>query len=215
MDHQTEAIAYRKANERMEIVRYRNWTKSYAPHTHASHLTLGYVEEGMIRLTVNGESRTCKKGDSFRIPPDTLHEISSMDGKPYSMMVFCVRTEPETADRDLQEIRAALLAQPENLYLIQEMAKDARISPYYMIRRFRKAFGLTPHQFQIQCRVRKAQKLLEEEKSISRVTYESGFSDQSHLDRCFRKLLGLTPVQYKALLREDGQQSAGKNLANR
>ena len=97
MDHQTEAIAYRKANERMEIVRYRNWTKSYAPHTHASHLTLGYVEEGMIRLTVNGESRTCKKGDSFRIPPDTLHEISSMDGKPYSMMVFCVRTEAETA----------------------------------------------------------------------------------------------------------------------
>ncbi len=84
-----------------------------------------------------------------------------------------------------------------------------------MIRRFRKAFGLTPHQFQIQCRVRKAQKLLEEEKSISRVTYESGFSDQSHLDRCFRKLVGLTPVQYRALLREDGQQSAGKNLANR
>ena len=215
MDHQTEAIAYRKANERMEIVRYRNWTKSYAPHTHASHLTLGYVEEGMIRLTVNGESRTCKKGDSFRIPPDTLHEISSMDGKPYSMMVFCVRTEPETADRDLQEIRAALLAQPENLYLIQEMAKDARISPYYMIRRFRKAFGLTPHQFQIQCRVRKAQKLLEEEKSISRVTYDAGFSDQSHLDRCFHKLVGLTPAQYRDAAREESQQSAGKNLANK
>ena len=84
-----------------------------------------------------------------------------------------------------------------------------------MIRRFRKAFGLTPHQFQIQCRVRKAQKLLEEEKSISRVTYDTGFSDQSHLDRCFHKLVGLTPAQYRDAAREESQQSAGKNLANK
>ena len=169
-------ITYRKANDRIEIVRYRNWTKSYAPHTHTSHLTLGYVEEGKIRLTVNDDNRICDKGDSFQIPPDTLHEISAVDGKPYSMMVLCVRTEPETTDTDLQSLRTAILEQPENLYLIQEMAKDAHISPYYMIRRFRKAFGLTPHQFQIQCRVRKAQKLLEEKKSISRVTYDAGFS---------------------------------------
>lgn len=215
MEKQSEGITYRKANDRMEIVRYRNWTKSYAPHTHTSHLTLGYVEEGKIRLIVNDQSRICEKGDSFRIPPDTLHEINAVDGKPYSMMVLCILTEPEKTDMDLQEIRTALLEQPENLYLIQEMAKDAHISPYYMIRRFRKAFGLTPHQFQIQCRVRKAQKLLEEEKSISRVTYDAGFSDQSHLDRCFHKLVGLTPAQYRDAAREESQQSAGKNLANK
>ena len=138
-----------------------------------------------------------------------------MDGKPYSMMVLCIRTEPEIGDTDLQDIRLALLEQPENLYLIQEMAKDAHISPYYMIRRFRKAFGLTPHQFQIQCRVRKAQKLLEKEKSISRVTYDAGFSDQSHLDKCFLKLVGLTPAQYRDAVRAEDQQSAGKNLANK
>ena len=215
MEHQTEGITYRKANNRMEIVRYRNWSKSYAPHTHTSHLTLGYVEEGKIRLVVNDESRICEKGDSFRIPPDTLHEIRAVDGKPYSMMVLCIRTEPEIGDTDLQDIRLALLEQPENLYLIQEMAKDAHISPYYMILRFRKAFGLTPHQFQIQCRVRKAQKLLEKEKSISRVTYDAGFSDQSHLDKCFQKLVGLTPAQYRDAVRAEDQQSAGKNLANK
>ena len=215
MDHQADSISYRKANKQMEIVRYRNWTKSYAPHTHTAHLTLGYVEDGKIRLTANGESRICEKGDTFRIPPDTLHEISAVDGESYSMMVLCVRTEPEPRDTDLQKLRAAILEQPENLYLIHEMAKDTHISPYYMIRRFRKAFGLTPHQFQIQCRVRKAQKLLEKEKSISRVTYDAGFSDQSHLDRCFQKLVGLTPAQYRDTIREEDQQSAGKNLANK
>ena len=111
MEHQTEGITYRKANNRMEIVRYRNWSKSYAPHTHTSHLTLGYVEEGKIRLVVNDESRICEKGDSFRIPPDTLHEIRAVDGKPYSMMVLCIRTEPEIGDTDLQDIRLALLEQ--------------------------------------------------------------------------------------------------------
>ena len=215
MEKRPDGITYRKANDRMEIVRYRNWTKSYAPHTHTAHLTLGYVEEGQIRLVVNDENRICEKGDTFRIPPDTLHVISAVDGKPYSMMVLCIRTEPETRDADLQKLRIAILEQPENLYLIQEMAKDTHISPYYMIRRFRKAFGLTPHQFQIQCRVRKAQKLLEKEKSISRVTYDTGFSDQSHLDRCFQKLVGLTPAQYRYAVREEDQQSAGKNLANK
>ena len=215
MEKNPDGITYRKANDRIEIVRYRNWTKSYAPHTHTSHLTLGYMEEGKIRIVVNNESRICEKRDSFRIPPDTLHEICAVDGKPYSMMVLCIRTEPEAADADLQQLRTVLLEQPENLYLIQEMAKDTHISPYYMIRRFRKAFGLTPHQFQIQCRVRKAQKLLEKEKSISRVTYDAGFSDQSHLDRCFQKLVGLTPAQYRDAVREENQQSAGKNLANK
>ena len=108
MEKQSEGITYRKANDRMEIVRYRNWTKSYAPHTHTSHLTLGYVEEGKIRLIVNDQSRICEKGDSFRIPPDTLHEINAVDGKPYSMMVLCILTEPEKTDMDLQEIRTAL-----------------------------------------------------------------------------------------------------------
>ena len=42
-----------------------------------------------------------------------------------------------------------------------------------------------------------AQKLLEEEKSVSEVTYDTGFCDQSHLDRCFHKIVGLTPKEYK------------------
>ena len=62
-------------------------------------------------------------------------------------------------------------------------------------------------QFQIQCKVRKAQKLLEEEKSVCEVTYDAGFCDQSHLDRCFQKVVGLTPKEYRASLQDDGASS--------
>ena len=83
------------------------------------------------------------------------------------------------------------------------MAKDTNISPFHLIRKFKKMYGLTPHQFQIQCKVRKAQKLLEEEKSVCEVTYDAGFCDQSHLDRCFQKIVGLTPKEYKDAAKSD------------
>ena len=188
-------ISYRKKNDDIECVHYKNWTKAYPPHTHAEHLTLGIVEEGNVCIVMNGESKIYGKGDEFQIPPDVLHEIKPVDGNGYSMVVTCVRADVK--DGELLELKDSILDQPENLYLIEEMSRDTNISPFHLIRKFKKMYGLTPHQFQIQCKVRKAQKLLEEEKSICEVTYDAGFCDQSHMDRCFQKIVGLTPKEYR------------------
>ena len=197
-------ISYRKKNEDIECVHYKNWTKAYPPHTHAEHLTLGIVEAGKVCIVMNGNSKVFCEGDEFQIPPDVLHEIKPVDEKGYSMLVTCVRVpaqELEQSDKpddtSLIELKDSILDQPENLYLIEEMAQDTNISPFHLIRKFKKLYGLTPHQFQIQCKVRKAQKLLEEEKSVCEVTYDAGFCDQSHLDRCFQKIVGMTPREYK------------------
>ena len=197
-------ISYRKKNDDIECVHYKNWTKAYPPHTHAEHLTLGIVEAGKVCIVMNGTSKVFCEGDEFQIPPDVLHEIKPVDEKGYSMLVTCVRVPtPEPASTDdktdttLIELKDSILDQPENLYLIEEMAQDTNISPFHLIRKFKKLYGLTPHQFQIQCKVRKAQKLLEEEKNVCEVTYDAGFCDQSHLDRCFQKIVGMTPKEYK------------------
>ena len=47
------------------------------------------------------------------------------------------------------------------------------------------------------------EKLLEKEKDISEVTYESGFCDQSHLNRCFHKIVGLTPKDYQKSIEDE------------
>ena len=200
-------ISYRKKNDDIECVHYKNWTKTYPPHTHAEHLTLGIVEAGKVCIVMNGTAKVFCEGDEFQIPPDVLHEIKPVDDKGYSMLVTCVRvpsptsvpaeSKNKTADIQLVELKDSILDQPENLYLIEEMAQDTNISPFHLIRKFKKMYGLTPHQFQIQCKVRKAQKLLEEEKSVCEVTYDAGFCDQSHLDRCFQKIVGMTPKEYK------------------
>lgn len=188
-------ISYKRTNDDIECVHYKNCTKAYPPHTHAEHLTLGIVEEGKVCIIMDSLAKTYCEGDEFQIPPDVLHEIKPADDKGYSMLVTCIRTKADGGE--LGKLKDSILDQPENLYLIEEMAKDANISPFHLIRKFKKIYGLTPHQFQIQCKVRKAQKLLEEEKSVCEVTYDAGFCDQSHLNRCFQKIVALTPKEYK------------------
>lgn len=96
-----------------------------------------------------------------------------------------------------KRLKQLILDEPEKVLRIEDMAQNIGMSPYHMIRKFKTACGLTPHQFQIQCRIRKAQKLLEKEKRVTEVAYATGFCDQSHFDRCFHKIVRLTPSEYK------------------
>ena len=201
-------ISYSKKKDRIECVRYKEWRKSYPPHTHTGHMTVGYIEEGRVCMVLNGEAKIYGAGERFQIPPNTLHEIKTVGDECYSMVVLCTALEAdeivaEDCARDyesivarLDELQKSILENPENIYLIEQMAHDACISPFHMIREFKKAFGLTPHQFQMQCKVRKAQKLLEE-RPAAEVTFDAGFYDQSHMDRCFKKVVGLSPKEYK------------------
>jgi AraC-like DNA-binding protein len=76
-----------------------------------------------------------------------------------------------------------------------------------MIRKFRSENGLTPHKFQMQCRIRKAQELLRDGYKVTEVAQMVGFCDQSHLDRVFKKQVGITPEQYaeSAILSKSGE----------
>ena len=190
---------YRKDND-FEYICYQNATLSYPVHTHARHITIGYVLDGEIRLTSNGETCTYHTGDYFCIMPDTPHAVDAVTA--YSMISVCVSDDKLrcVSEREMtcsMRLKHIILDAPENVILIEDMAHKIGISPYHMIRTFKTACGLTPHQFQIQCRIRKAQKLLEEGKSVTEVAYATGFCDQSHFDRCFHKIVGLTPNEYK------------------
>lgn len=198
-----EDVTYSKKNNEIECVHYKNCRKEFRPHTHANHLMVGYVESGRVCIVIDGDSAIYKQGDEFKIEPNVIHEIRTVEDDTYSMMVLCVETETETDDEYLKDLQNTILDNPENIYLIEEMARDSQISPYHMIRKFKKAFGLTPHQFQIQSKVRKAQKLLEQNKSISEVANEAGFYDQSHLDRCFQKIVGMTPKEYQDVIKNN------------
>lgn len=77
---------------------------------------------------------------------------------------------------------------------LQELASLVEISPYHFARQFKKSTGLPPRQYIICTRVERAkQLLLQGDLTIAQVAYIVGFSHQSHLNRHFKRWLGITP----------------------
>jgi len=91
---------------------------------------------------------------------------------------------------------------PERMISIEQLSQSVFISKYHFIREFKKSVGLTPHRFQIQNRIRKAQHLLAENSNIAEVALAKGFYDQSHFIKCFKKIVGVTPLEYLLAISE-------------
>ena len=64
------------------------------------------------------------------------------------------------------------------------------------LKQFQCLFGLPPHAYQIQARVRLAKQKIKEGYKLLDVALECGFHDQSHLNRHFKRTMGVTPGQY-------------------
>lgn len=106
--------------------------------------------------------------------------------------------QPEVDDPPIERLKKQLEQYPEVRISIDEMAQAAFVSKYHLIRRFRQAVGLTPHQFQMQNRVRKAQRLLSRTGTMTEAALTAGFCDQSHFIRLFERYVGLTPSAYRS-----------------
>jgi AraC-like DNA-binding protein len=92
-----------------------------------------------------------------------------------------------------------------------DIAAAVGMDPFTFGRSFKLASGMTPHQYIIRCRLRRAMRLLaKEDTSIADIAYDVGCSCQSHLTTLFRKHLGTTPNAYRALAREQSQYSSNR-----
>jgi AraC-like DNA-binding protein len=65
-----------------------------------------------------------------------------------------------------------------------------------VLRSFRAATGVTPHQFQTQTRIRRAAALIRAGRAITDAALDVGFADQSHLTRHFTRSMGVPPGRF-------------------
>jgi transcriptional regulator of acetoin/glycerol metabolism len=78
------------------------------------------------------------------------------------------------------------------------LAGVAGLSVHHFARQFKQSIGVTPHYYLTQKRVERAQQMLvQTDLSLSEIAYATGFSDQSHLARHFRHMLGTTPREFR------------------
>lgn len=87
-----------------------------------------------------------------------------------------------------------------------QLAKQAVLSKACFIRQFKKSMGISPYQYVLQCRVEVSQQLLQQRYlSVEDIAIKSGFKDQNHLTRTFRRLTGTTPSAYRKQYFKDDQ----------
>jgi AraC-like DNA-binding protein len=79
---------------------------------------------------------------------------------------------------------------------LAELAAEAGLSRFQLLRAFARELGLTPHAYLMQRRLSLARGLIDSGLALAAAAHEAGFADQSHMTRAFRRTLGYTPATY-------------------
>lgn len=103
----------------------------------------------------------------------------------------------DTGPSAISDARDYLIANFSEQVSLEKLARMANLSSFHFCRVFAKQFGLPPHEFQTQVRLVQAKRYLQAGMNISQVAFSTGFADQSHLTRHFKRVLGVTPGQYR------------------
>ncbi|MBS7845403.1 AraC family transcriptional regulator [Pseudomonas fluorescens] len=97
-----------------------------------------------------------------------------------------------------QELLAEQLHQSVPL---EQLGDELGLSKFHLLRTFQKETGLSPRQWAMQLRTRRAKGLLRNGVAASEVAHTLGFADQSHLNRHFRAAYGITPGRYQSVVK--------------
>ena len=101
--------------------------------------------------------------------------------------------------RKLHTVIEYIMENLEGNPTLEQMAAVVHLSPYHFARQFKAATGLPPRQYVIARRVERAQQLLREEDDLGlgEVAFRAGFSDQSHFSSHFKRIVGVTPGEFR------------------
>jgi AraC family transcriptional regulator len=117
------------------------------------------------------------------------------------------RAAPEGAARDRRRAVEAALWIDEHAHEAIDLARAAgavELSPYHFLRLFSRALGVTPHQYLLRSRLRRAARLLaDEERSITDVALDVGFADLSNFVRTFHRAAGVSPRRFRQAAQGD------------
>jgi len=137
--------------------------------------------------------------EASQVPDDLaieslLAEILSFTARPPG-----ARTRP--APSWLSRIVDKLKSEHSRRLALGELAREAGVHPVYLSRVFRRCLGQGISEYLHRLRVRSAcEQMLAPEISLADLSLATGFADQSHFTRSFRRITGMTPACFRAML---------------
>ena len=130
---------------------------------------------------------------------ETLAEVLSFDLTRIAS--GAVRRSPEGAGLSANQINLVIDYMESHLdekTTIAELARLVDLTRFHFIRSFRQSVGVPPHQFMIQRRVERAKEMLTDRiHSIADVAMQTGFNSSIQLSRAFRRVVGVTPSEFR------------------
>jgi len=133
---------------------------------------------------------------------DALAAEAAMLDALSTLLVRYAQTSPASARLATDDNRVALMQERLTGDLVEpvtlaEVAKAAGLSPFHAARLFTQTTGLPPHAWRNQMRLQRALAPLRAGSSVTDVAAASGFTDQSHFTRHFRRMFGVPPGQWQ------------------
>lgn len=104
---------------------------------------------------------------------------------------------PPEANPKLEATARFIQAHCTQSLTLEQICQISALSPSYLIRSFKKYYGMTPHAYLVNQRIQHGHRLLKHGLPIATAASESGFADQAHFQRTFKQLLAATPGQYQ------------------
>jgi AraC-like DNA-binding protein len=162
-------------------------------------------EAGATILNLRLESFPAFTGFARIAEPDEIVRQSEFDPRTAAEMVVRLAKPVSSQLLDWPDALAHDLRRGDELSL-EDWAAHHCLAPETVSRGFRRAFGVSPRRYRLDCRTQWALRgLMLANNSLATIAIDSGFSDQAHMTRAVRDLTGLTPRRWR------GRSSPFKN----
>ena len=93
---------------------------------------------------------------------------------------------------------------------LERIAAEVGLTPFHFLRLFKNVLGVTPHQYLVRARLRRAAHLLAHDSAaITEIAYAVGFGDLSNFVRTFHRAAGVSPREFRKASRDDRARIAG------
>lgn len=104
--------------------------------------------------------------------------------------------EPATSHAAADVVRLFINEHYADVFGLHDLSRLTGISPFHLVRTFKKTFGLSPLAYRDQLRIVEARRLLLSGQVISQIGLTLGYADQSHFTRQFQRVVGTSPQRY-------------------
>jgi AraC-like DNA-binding protein len=129
--------------------------------------------------------------------PDPLAAQEALDGLVLAAATRGSGRLPSLAPGPMEAVRELLHASYPDRFTADQLAEVTGGSRFQVYRLFRARYGLSPSDYLRQLRLRAARRALAAGEPVAAVAAATGFADQAHLTRWFRRAYGVTPAVYR------------------